>query len=198
MVTDALKFKICAGEWPLYHMEMYDNHPFQLNITDDTGLLITVSMQRMPYQDIVISSGNFDINARVYPTLYLPSRDVQNVLDQAMQACEQHPQDIILPNTEKGFVNGMVEAHFDSDYDSVRDYTYERLKNLLLELDRHFWKTGRWISLDSWIGYRGYGEVDYIGDFSIYVHYDVGDAKSLKKIFKPNTFQADEGRLNIL
>ena len=154
LTFDALGL-LLAGNWSLYYMSQYTEHPFSFTVTNNAGASMLLTLDRMPVTKSLITAGNVDIHADLYRDNPLTPSRVQSVLNQAIQSCNERSGTPITDEFEGDFKSGEVLLLIHDYGPSIPpEYTYGALGEALQELNRRYRYTGQWMALWGWIGWK--------------------------------------------
>ncbi|KAG8528552.1 uncharacterized protein KY384_006724 [Bacidia gigantensis] len=141
--------------WPLYYMPVYDEHPFWFNVTNDAGVFLRLTFDRMPVTNADITAGDVGVHAKLYHENALNPADVQSVLDQAIAAWSHQldvrvSEDVVLTFTSND-VTMLIQGEHNGE---PRGWNYGKFSDGLRELSKYYRDTGEYCSFWSWIGYQ--------------------------------------------
>ena len=155
LTYEALRSLIFGQYWPLYSMPIFHDHdhPFSFRVTNNAGLSMVLSLDKMPATETVIPVRSIDIHATTYRDSPLPAAYVQHVLNQAVQWCN-HQLDVPIPGEVEGiFESGNVVLMIRGQvHEEMGWYTFRILREALVAVNRAYRARGHWIALFSWIG----------------------------------------------
>ena len=146
--------RLLYGNWPLYDMPEFDEHPFWFQVTNDAGVSLVLFLDRMPATRASISAGNVDIEATTYHENPLDRGDVESVLNQAIKLWSGSLNESVPTAYSKFFRKGDVTLALQGITAKDPDYTFRVLSETVQGVKRYFQTTGQWTAFWSLVSWR--------------------------------------------
>ena len=120
--------------WPLDLQA--EDHPYELNITNQAGLHAFISGEKIVYSDFNISSDHLDLKVRAYTEQNLQPSDVDAVMRRAEQFCDDQGLRTPVPEgTDEDTRSGEVEmVYLKNQPDVIGTFTFGVFKNAIIKV----------------------------------------------------------------
>ena len=146
------------------------NHPCLVRISRDNKFELDVQFSKIKYEPLQLTAGNAHLGGKFMSPIPLPKKDVQQVLEHGIAACERD-----LDGTElvvEEYYSGRVRLNL-SFFHGEPGFTLRSLRGILREVGKYYESKGKWAAIDTITG-LGFGP----GSWMIKVELDGGFDKS--------------------